>query len=134
MSDTWHVNERINRPAAEVYAYASNPANIPEWAPGLGTGAENVDGQWFVDTSMGRVAVTFAAENEFGVLDHDVRVPSGETIYNPMRVIPDGEVCDLVFTLRKRPDVSQDDFAADAAAVAADLARLKRLLEERSVR
>jgi hypothetical protein len=41
---------------------------------------------------MGRVTVTFAPRNDFGVLDHDVTLPSGETVYNPLRVISDGEV------------------------------------------
>jgi hypothetical protein len=28
-SQSWHVSERIERPADEVYVYASNPANLP---------------------------------------------------------------------------------------------------------
>jgi hypothetical protein len=66
------------------------------------------------------------------VLDHDVTLPSGEVVYNPMRVIPDGHGCEVVFTLRRRPGMSDEEFSADAGAVAADLARLKRILEERS--
>jgi hypothetical protein len=91
-----HLSERIDRPAAGVYEYASNPANLPEWAPGLGSSVENVDGQWFVETTAGRVGLAFAPRNEYGVLDHDVTLPSGETIYNPMRVIPDGSGCEVV--------------------------------------
>ena len=51
---------------------------------------ENSAGQWFVQTSMGRVGFAFVPRNEYGVLDHDVTLPSGEVVYNPMRVIPDG--------------------------------------------
>ena len=36
------------------------------------------------------VTVEFAPPNEFGVLDHVVRLPSGEAVYNPLRVIPAG--------------------------------------------
>src|SRR5207247_169690 len=36
-SESWHISERIDRSADEVYAYASNPANLPRWAPGLGS-------------------------------------------------------------------------------------------------
>ena len=67
-AESRHVGERIDRPADEVYEYVVDPANIPEWAPGLGSGVENVDGRWFVDTSMGRVGVAFADRNAFGVL------------------------------------------------------------------
>jgi Polyketide cyclase / dehydrase and lipid transport len=126
-----HVSERIDRPADEVYEYAVDPSNIPEWAPGLGSGVENVDGRWFVETSMGRVGVAFAERNAFGVLDHEVTLPSGEVVSNPMRVFADGDGSEVVFTVRRRPGMSDDDFAEDAAAVAADLARLKRILESR---
>ena len=130
-SETRHISERIDRPVDEVYAYASDPANVPAWAPGLGSAVENVDGRWYVDTSMGRVGLAFADRNPYGVLDHEVTLPSGEVIYNPMRVIRDGDGCEVVFTLRKRPDVSDEEFDRDANAVAADLARLKTITEGR---
>jgi hypothetical protein len=53
--ETRFISERIDRPAADVYDYAADPANLPEWAPGLGDGVENVDGRWFVHTPVGRV-------------------------------------------------------------------------------
>ena len=75
--------------------------------------------------------VVFAPPNAFGVLDHVVTLPSGESVYNPMRVIPDGDArCEVVFTLRRRAGVSDDDFDADARAVAADLETLRALLED----
>ena len=128
-SETRHISERIDRPVDDVYAYASDPANVPAWAPGLGSAVENIDGRWYVDTSMGRVELAFADRNPYGVLDHEVTLPSGEVIYNPMRVIRDGDGCEVVFTLRKRPDVSDEEFDRDANAVAADLARLKTIME-----
>jgi hypothetical protein len=76
-----------------------------------------------------RQVVTFAPRNEFGVLDHDVTLPSGETFYNPMRVTVDGTGCEVVFTLRRQPDMSDEDFERDAGAVLADLITLKGVLE-----
>jgi hypothetical protein len=131
-TESRHISEWIGRPADEVYAYASDPANLPRWAPGLGSSVENSDGRWFVQTSMGRAGFAFVPRNEYGVLDHDVTLPSGEVVYNPMRVIPDGHACEVVFTLRRRPGMSDAEFSADAGAVAADLARLKRNLEGHS--
>ena len=128
-SHSKHLSERIDRPAGEVYAYASDPANLPEWAPGLGSAVERVGGQWFVETDMGRVGFVFVERNPYGVLDHDVTLPSGETIHNPMRVIRDGDGSEVVFTLRRLPEMTDEEFARDAEAVAADLTRLKRLLE-----
>jgi len=131
-SESRHIAERIGRPAAEVYDYAFDPANLPRWAPGLGSSVEKVDGRWFVETSMGRVGFAFVPRNDFGVLDHDVTLPTAEVICNPMRVIADGSGCEVVFTLRRRPGMSDDEFREDAAAVAADLTRLRQALEGRS--
>jgi hypothetical protein len=128
-SESRFLSESIKRPAAEVYEYAADPSNLPNWAPGLGTSVENVDGQWFVDTSDGRVGLAFAQRNELGVLDHEVTLPSGDVIYNPMRVVPDGDCCEVVFHLRRLPGMSDEEFARDAGLVQADLTRLKQVLE-----
>ena len=66
-TDTAHVAERIDRPAAEVYAYVSDPQHLTDWAPGLGSAVQQVDGDWFVESPMGRVKVEFAPPNEYGV-------------------------------------------------------------------
>ena len=128
-SESRHLSEWIDRPAGEVYEYALEPANLPRWAPGLGSSVEKVDDRWFVETSEGRAGLAFVRRNEFGVLDHDVTLPSGEVVYNPMRVIADDRGCEVVFTLRRRPGMSDENFKADADAVTADLARLKQVLE-----
>ena len=78
---------------------------------------------------MGRVTFTFTPHNDFGVLDHDVTLPSGETVYNPLRVISDGDGCEVVFTLRQRPAMTDEEFQRDAASVAEDLATLRSLVE-----
>jgi hypothetical protein len=40
-----------------------------------------------------------------------------------------GDACEVVFTLRRQPSMTDDEFARDRAAVEADLASLKALLE-----
>ncbi len=67
------------------------------------------------------------------MLDHVVRLPSGQAVYNPLRVIPGGvdeAGCEVVFTLRRQPGMTDEQFEADADAVAADLATLRRLVED----
>lgn len=130
-SGSLHISTHVDRPAQEVYDYASDPSNLPAWAPGLGSSVDRVDGQWIVDSPMGRVVVSFAPANEFGVLDHHVTLPSGETFYNPMRVTVDGVGSEVVFTLRRQPGTSDEDFGRDANAVLADLVTLKRVMERR---
>lgn len=128
-SESRHIAESISSPAATVYGYASDPANLPGWAPGLCSSVQNVGGQWFAESPMGRVGLAFAPPNEFGVLDHHVTLPGGEVVYNPMRVIADGDGSEVVFTLRRQPGMTDAEFDRDAAAVAADLARLRGVLE-----
>ena len=130
-SESRHIGERIDCPPEEVYEYASDPANLPQWAPGLGSSVEKIDERWFVETSEGRVGFAFVQRNENGILDHYVTLPSEEVIYIPMRVIADDGGCEVVFTLRRRPGTSDEDFRADAAAVAADFTRLKHVCERR---
>jgi len=124
-----HISVLIERTASDVYRFAAEPVNLPAWAAGLGGSIRQEAGRWIADSPMGEVVVAFAERNDFGVLDHDVTLPSGATVSNPMRVIPTGEGCEVVFTLRCRPGMSAEDFAADAHAVEVDLAKLKELLE-----
>lgn len=66
--------------------------------------------------------------NDHGVLDHSVIPDDGEPMHNPMRLLANGDGCELVFTLYRRPSMSEDEFARDAAWVSRDLAKLKALL------
>jgi hypothetical protein len=124
-----HVSTHIDRPAGEVYAYASNPANLPAWAPGLLKSVELVDGQWVADSDMGRILLDWAPDNPFGVMDHHVTLPSGQTFYNPMRVIADGDGSEVVFTVRRQPEMTGEEFERDCATIRTDLEALKRILE-----
>lgn len=119
----------INRPDEEVYAFAANPANLPLWAAGLASSIEFVDGNWVAETSSGGVVVEFLPHNDFGILDHVVTLSTGERVMNPMRVIGYRDRSEVVFTVNRRPGMTDEEFESDAAAVAADLATLKRVLE-----
>jgi hypothetical protein len=121
----------IDRPAGEVYDYVRQPATLPDWAAGLGSSVELIDGRWVAESPLGRVVVEMTGPNQYGVVDHWVTLATGERFYNPMRVIADDEGCEVVFTLRRPPGSSDADYERDAEAVAADLATLKRVLEAR---
>jgi hypothetical protein len=129
-----HVSIWIEAAPEAVYEFASDPHTWRQWAAGLAEGGlrQTADG-WMADSPMGEVTVEFAPPNEFGVLDHVVRLPSGEPVYNPLRVIPGGvgePRCEVAFTVRRRAGMTDEEFDSDVAAVAADLATLRRLLED----
>jgi hypothetical protein len=113
-----HVAVSIDRTAEDVYAFASDPRNLPRWADGLAQqDVELVDGRWVVESPMGRVTVEFIPANSFGILDHRVTLPSGESVDNPVRVIPNADGCDVVFSVRRRAGMSAEEFAADLATL-----------------
>jgi hypothetical protein len=84
---------------------------------------------WIAETTEGRAIVHFSERNSFGVLDHSVTLPKGTTVYVPLRVVAKEGGCELVLTLFRRPDMSDERFAADAEWVMRDLAMAKRILE-----
>ena len=133
MAGTFEVRNiivSIERPPEAVYAFASDGANLPRWASGLGGTIQRIDGDWVVDGPLGRVRVRLAAANPFGVLDHDVVLPSGVTVHNAMRVVPNGTGSAVMFTLLRLPGVTAEKFSEDARWVDKDLVTLKDLLEK----
>ena len=130
MYQVLHISVSINRSPNEVYAFVSNPENLPKWATGLGGSIKNIHGEWIADAPMGQVKVKFADENQFGIVDHEVVFESGIKVYNPMRVIANGEGSEVFFTLIRQPEMSDEKFAQDAKWVEKDLGILKGFLEK----
>jgi hypothetical protein len=128
MYRTHTLSVGIAVPPAQVYAWASDPANLPAWAPGFVHSIAKRGQDWIAMTTLGEVRFRFAAINEFGVLDHDVELPSG-TFHNPMRVIPNGKGSEVLFTLIQLPDISDEQFRIDLDTVRADLDKLRTVLE-----
>lgn len=125
-----HISVSIERSASEVYEFASNPENLPRWAGGLSGSIKRVDDEWIAEAPMGIVKVKFAGRNKFGVLDHEVTLASGIKFYNPMRIFPNKDGSEVIFTLYRQADMSDQKFADDAESVEKDLDKLKILLEK----
>jgi len=119
----------IDCPAKDAYEFLSLPENFPKWASGLGTRLRRGEIDWIVETPEGPASVRFTERNSHGVLDHSVRLPGGESIYIPLRLVASGERCELALTLFRPPGVSDEKLAADAEWVMRDLRAAKRILE-----
>jgi hypothetical protein len=70
-------------------------------------------------TPRGPMKVRFVEKNDFGVLDHYVN-PAGSTEWSGSEII---------FTLFRLPDMSEEQFAEDVGMVERDLKALKIVLE-----
>ena len=124
-----YLSVSIEREPEEVYAFASNPANLPLWAAGLGLGIQRAGEHWEVRTQEGVVELRFTPRNDYGVLDHTVILPDGTEVYVPMRVMPNGKGSEVMLGLFRQPDMDDATLARDAGMMQSDLQALKTLLE-----
>lgn len=115
----------------EVYVYAANPEHLPQWVPSFCKSVKKVDNDWVVESPLGAAIFRFVESNSLGVLDHVVKLATGVEVYSPMRVIPNGNGCEVIFTLFRTADMTEEQHAADAKLVEGDLRRLKEIIERR---
>ena len=125
-----NINISIDRPAAEVYQFAGNPENFPKWVKFVKSISRQGD-TWVAETELGTLKIKFTPKNDFGIIDHDVTLPNGETVTNPMRVLRNNKGSEFIFTLFRMPGRTDQEYEADAKAVTADLQQLKKILEEK---
>lgn len=124
------IHVSIDRNWRDVYAFAHKPENMPRWAAGLASGFSRDGEDWIADGGLvGKVRVQFAPPNDFGVIDHRVTLDSGAHVENALRVVPNGDGAEVMFTLLRLPDMDDEMFERDAATIGADLETLKGLLE-----
>lgn len=124
----------IHRRYEDVYGFLAEPANLAIWG---GTEPESemehLGGtDYLVVLPGGKRVMRFTPINAFGVLDYQVFMP-GETQgpVTPVRLHPNQEGCELVFTWFQRPGVSDEQFASESEWAYSDLLRMKAYLEAR---
>ena len=122
-SEVVHVS--ILAPPDDVVSFLSDVNNWTAWAPWIRSVGRSSPRDWLLNTDVGAMKVRFVEANSLGVLDHNVTLASGITVFNSMRVLPNGAGSELVMVMFQRPDVSSEEFERDVGAVRADLARLK---------
>lgn len=121
----------ISAPAEQVYAFVSNPQNLPLWASAFAKSIKFDAGRWVLQTVTGGATIAFAANNPFGILDHTVTLDSGIRVDVPMRVLRNDSGSEVLFTLFQQPSMSDAEFSADMKLVEQDLRSLKTLMEGR---
>jgi hypothetical protein len=124
------ISVSIKRDPKVVYEFVLNLENFPRWARSTFQSIKQLNGNWVAETTQGSVTIDLTERNNFGILDHFVKLSSGAVIFVPMRVIKNGEGSEVIFTLFQTADMPDDKFAEDAKSVKQDLNILKNLVEE----
>ncbi|RWX78361.1 SRPBCC family protein [Neorhizobium lilium] len=124
------IHVSIARTWEDVFAFTGKPENMPLWASGLASGLMRDGEDWLGDGGpIGRIRVRFSPPNPYGILDHTVTMEDDTVVVNSMRVVPNGDGAEIMFTLLQRPDQDNAAFETDAAHVLHDLTMLKSLME-----
>lgn len=124
------VNISVKSDPKTVYDFISKLENLPRWAPGTFPSIKQVNGEWLVDTSQGQNKVMLTEKNNFGILDHYVKLTSGVEVYVPMRVVKNEDGSEVMLTVFQTPEMTDEVFAKDIRMVEKDLNQLKTIIEE----
>ena len=119
----------INCNPKRVYELVSNLENMPKWTKTFCRSIKKSNGEWIIETPQGPVKIKIAPKNDFGILDHTVIPAPGVEVFVPMRVVPNGQGSEVIFTLFQQPGMSDENFAKDQGMVKQDLATLKQVME-----
>ena len=123
------VSVSIGCTPERVVEFVRDVRNLPLWAAGLCKSVRADNGSWIVQTAQGEAGLRFVERNDFGILDHVVSPEPGVEIRVPMRVVPNVDGSELLFTVFRLPDMTDNAFSSDIEAVECDLVLLKTLLE-----
>jgi hypothetical protein len=126
-AEVLHIS--ILAPRQDVIGFLSDVRRWKSWAPWARSVERLSANEWTLQTDAGPLKLRFVEPNSLGVLDHVVTLPSGATLLNSMRVLPNGEGSELVMVLFQSPPTSSEEFARDVQAVREDLARIKNAAE-----
>jgi len=114
---------------ADVFAYLSQSANIPEWAPGFAREVR-VDGDdVLVTNDDGERRVRVRLNEEFGIVDFLAVRADGLRLSSTIRIVATGaHATEVLFTLFRIQGEDDENFAERAEVIPGELAFVQRLL------
>ena len=113
---------------AAVLAVVGDGARLPEWAPRFAAAVEHEgDDRWLIGEGDGRFAVRLRVDHTLGTADilRPVDPPTGAF----MRVVPNGEGSELLFTLFFPDGTAPEAVDVQMATVEGELATVRTLAE-----
>ncbi|WP_082232038.1 hypothetical protein [Halobacillus massiliensis] len=123
------IGMTIDKKSSEVHSFVREPMNLAAWAKSFCVSVAQKNEKWYVESGDGSACVQFTGDNSYGVLDFSLTLANGEELYYPMRVVSYRDCCEVMLTLFRLPEVSEENFLLDGAMAASDLRQLKMTLE-----
>jgi hypothetical protein len=124
---TMHADtQTITLPAnpEDAFAFLAEPANLPRWAVGFARGIRREGDGWIVQTAQGEMPVRVVADAARGTIDFSMGAAPGLEAVAYSRIVPNDAGAEYIFTQFQLPDMSDEIFAAQRAALAEELAIL----------
>jgi hypothetical protein len=116
----------IDAPPRRVHRFIADAANIPRWAPAFATAVRPRSDHWIATTPRGDAEIVVASNPEAGTVDI---LSAGDVTRGAfMRVIPNGPVSEVLFTLLFEAGTPEEAVAAQMIVVEEELATVDQLV------
>ena len=117
------ISVTVNKKTGEVFEAILNipPKMFPD-------AVKNNDGWWMFQGPHGEAKLKFRENEKFGILDHVFEDPDGKWDV-PMRVVPSGDHAEVVITLNKPQDYTDEHFNEKVKEVEGIFQKMKEAIE-----
>ncbi|TDQ41425.1 SRPBCC family protein [Aureibacillus halotolerans] len=122
------INVAIKRSTDEVYEYAFDLDNFPEWVS-FCTSIRKENETWVMETTYGSMKIKITERNGFGVIDHYVSPAPDMVMYDAMRILPNGIHSEVFMTVFQGDWMSDEDYQQAIEMSKEDLHNLKSIME-----
>jgi hypothetical protein len=108
---------------AAVHGYLADPQNLPEWAPAFADAVRPCGEHWVVTQGGTEIDVAILADRNRGTVDIVSAADHARGAF--LRVLPNGQGSDLLFTLLFAHDTPEHQIEAQMATVDKELAAVR---------
>jgi hypothetical protein len=117
----------LQAPADKMYAFLSNPANLPKWAVAFCKAIRRDGDQWLAETPMGTLSIRYVTDKRFGIIDIWSASGPGTDDVAHSRIVPNGEGSEYIFTFFQAPGLPDDVFEAQEEGLKEEFVALQEI-------
>jgi len=112
---------------ARVVAYLGDPENLPVWAPDFAQAVRRTDEGWLVTSGQRELRLAIPVQDDAGTVDLVSAIDPRSGLF--MRVVPNWDGSECVFTKVFRPGTSDDAVERQMAVFEAELQVIRSIVE-----